>query len=240
MTSVRGLRRKTALLDQRTIGRIITGYAGGRALRVLASLILICVSLRGWDTTAAVLHQRAILAYVYPTGVDAEVTTNGLSAIDASERGSHDAKRLSEVGPQSETNGFVAILYVTTNEVFGMRTNAFGLPPFKPITKVKRGMWFFPAVVFANPGVQSDGKTNVRLDLTVRKPDGSVCNMLSGMVVTQDSFSSPDKRFHLARDSQSVCLAEDEPLGTYTVEAVVKDKVNQAELKLVRRLVVEK
>ena len=209
-------------------------------MRVLAVLILFCASLHGADTTTAGSPSALMFGFAYPRGLLGPEVTNSALAV-----GTNGSQRTTNVIPrksdaQGETNGFRAILYLTTNQVFLTRTNGFGLARFTPCSKVKRGVWFYPAVVFASPGLQSDGKAAVRLDLLVRRPDGSVCNDLEGMVATRESFDLADKRFHLVRDTQSTCLEPDDPVGTYTVEAVLRDTVKKVDLRLQKRFTVEK
>lgn len=140
----------------------------------------------------------------------------------------------------AQTNGLRASLYFTDSEVFGTRTNGFGLPQFPRISKVSRGVWFATALVFSGPGLRADGTADISFGIVVRKSDGSVMQELDGMTVTKARFSASDRASHLARDTQGICVSPDAPAGTYTVVATLKDQVKNVRLTLQRQFTIEK
>ncbi len=151
--------------------------------------------------------------------------------------GSVSAADLAQI---ATTNGLSASLYFTTNEVFGTRTNGFGLPRFTRVSNVKRGVWFCPALVFSGPGLRPDGTADILFGVVVRKPDGSVLQELDGMTVTKAHFSASDRAPHLARDSQGICISPDAPAGTYSVAVTVRDNVKKVSLSLQRQITIDR
>lgn len=139
-----------------------------------------------------------------------------------------------------QTNGLRASLHFTDSQVFGARTNGFGLPQFTRISKVSRGVWFAPALVFSGPGLRADGGADISFGVVVRKPDGTVIQELDGMTVTKAHFTESDRALHLARDTQGICIGPEEPAGTYTVVATLKDQVKKVSLTLQREFTIEK
>ena len=138
-----------------------------------------------------------------------------------------------------QTNGLRASLHFTDSQVFGARTNGFGLPQFTRISKVSRGVWFAPALVFSGPGLRADGGADISFGVVVRKPDGSVIQELDGMTVTKAHFTESDGALHLARDTQGICIGRRSG-GTYTVVATLKDQVRKVSLTLQREFTIEK
>ena len=93
-----------------------------------------------------------------------------------------------------------------------------------------RGVPFFTVLLFSNPGIDSKGNADVTAEITIRKPDGKIYGTED--LAVWKGKSQATREIQLSREKLGIRIAPEDPGGTYTVEADVKDNVKNVELRL--------
>lgn len=94
----------------------------------------------------------------------------------------------------------------------------------------RRGIPFFTVLLFFNPGIDSYGNADVTCKITIREPDGKIYGT-EDLIVWRGKYQ-PTHNLQLSREKLGIRIAPEDPSGTYTVEADVKDNVKNLELPL--------
>ena len=111
-------------------------------------------------------------------------------------------------------------------------------PRFRTIDKATRMIPVHAVILFAGPGTNSAGNAHVLCDVKVLKPDGSTYGEQTALVGHESKIASP-KHLMLASERLVVRIEPHDPAGTYTVEAIVHDKIRNVDLSLKRQFTVE-
>jgi hypothetical protein len=112
-------------------------------------------------------------------------------------------------------------------------------PNITPVTIVPRGENIYTAIIFY--GISHDGAdlSNVSYDITVHRPDGSIYSQYKNLIGWQGLAPQQPQSLELGRDHIEVNIAESDPAGLYTVDALVRDNVSRIELPLKQTFVVQ-
>src|SRR5688572_4980634 len=145
---------------------------------------------------------------------------------------------ISDSDSRRSTNGFGAMLLLIDDQKFFEDWQRPESPKFKTVSIARRMVPIHATILFAGAAVDSDGKAHVSCDVKVLKPDGSVYGARERMIASKDPISSATALF-LATQRLVVRIEPKDPTGTYTVEAFVKDKIKNVELKLKQQFTVE-
>ncbi|MBV9657932.1 MAG: hypothetical protein JO295_07460, partial [Verrucomicrobia bacterium] len=162
-------------------------------------------------------------------------------------------------GSNVETNPsppFCAQLWLVAERTFFATAARGQLPAFRPVRNATRGHQFFAAILFANCAPDPRGAASVNYDVTVRRPDGTLYGQSKSLVGCQGPLvarptaanSSPSlsaaespppvatpaaaPALQLGRDYLGILLGDNDPVGVYTVEALVRDRIGDTELAL--------
>ena len=179
--------------------------------------MLFCVSLRGAETGTN---------NTVPASTNFQWTVNGKLAGDSAF--------------VKATNGFGAALFLTEDENFFQEWDKPETPHLRLASRARRGVPLFTIVTFVDPGQRPDKTADVKFDITVKKPDGSVYGEQKDMIGSQYKTDKAAGQQQIARDYMGIQIEPEDPAGTYTVEAVVKDNVRKVELHLTHQFTVEK
>lgn len=119
-------------------------------------------------------------------------------------------------------NGFSAELRLTTNkDVF--QELVPNPEHFTPVDKVKRGVPFYTAILFAN-AASKDGKPDMVYTIEILRPDGSVYATAKDIPGWRNRPPAVPGLVHIAMGSLTISIDPDDPSGTYTVIANISDR----------------
>lgn len=135
--------------------------------------------------------------------------------------------------------GFGAQLWLVQGQQFFDDWRKPGTPSIDPASLVQRGQTLSTVLVFYGPGRDNKGLCNVHYNVVVRRPNGTVYDHRDDLIGYQDLAPTSDRQMMLGRDYVTLNIGIDDPVGIYTVEAVVRDNVGQVDLPLKQTFVVQ-
>ncbi len=137
------------------------------------------------------------------------------------------------------SGSFGAQLYLIDDNNFFQDWRKPETPSITPVDLALRGQPVFTAIIFYGEAHDTGGLANVNYDVTVRRPDGSIYEKRDSMIGYQALAPTDDRQLQLGRNYLSIVIGEDDPVGIYTVEVLVRDKVSRVELPLKQTFVVK-
>lgn len=90
----------------------------------------------------------------------------------------------------------------------------------------------FIIFLFINPGLDQESRANVTADITIKSPDGKIYGEFKDVEIWQRNYIAPRNNIQLAVGNLCVRIENGEQLGTYKVEATIKDKIKNLALEL--------
>jgi hypothetical protein len=131
--------------------------------------------------------------------------------------------------------GFAAQLQIVDDQSFFENWNKPGLFVQVPVTeKAKIGIPIFPIILFANPGVGTDGKCNVTCDYIVKTPQGKTYGEHRNGNIWVNMPQPEENALQLGIDYMGISIEPKDPKGKYTVEAIVTDKIKKVRIELIQ------
>ena len=143
-----------------------------------------------------------------------------------------DGKAAADTPNMKSKNGFGAQLYLTQSPQFFEDWNKPGTPNLKMLEKAKRNVPLFSAILFVDPGTDSNGAVDVTYDIVIRKPDGSIYGEQKDFVGLKGKYVVPAHDLQLAKERMGIQIDSQDPSGTYTVEVTVHDHIKKVDLPL--------
>lgn len=131
-----------------------------------------------------------------------------------------------------EKEGLGTMLWLIKPNDFFEKWDTPETPKLEVTKEVKRNVPISAVVLFVNPGVNDEGKCDLVYDMIIRKPDGTVYADLKDLEGLQNKSASLKNSIQLAVQNVGIMIEDKDPLGKYTVDAVVKDKVKKVEVPL--------
>jgi hypothetical protein len=151
-----------------------------------------------------------------------------------------DGQAVADSDSRKSRNGFGAMLLLIDDPKFFEDWKKPEAPKFKTISTARRLVPIHATILFAGAGSNDDdGKAHVICDVKVLKPDGSIYGAREGMIATKNPMPSATTLL-LASERLVVRIEPKDPAGIYVVEAVVKDKIKNIDLKLKQSFSIEK
>ena len=154
-------------------------------------------------------------------------TTDGESVSDTAFRKSHGA--------------FCAeLLLISDPEFFERWDRPSHVFEFHSVDRVERGSSFVAIVAFANPSLDAERNPTLTLDMRIIKPDGGVKGGMQG----EDAWNGPplpgDFRNRLELTTKYIMyrVEDDDPLGSYRVEATLTDDPSNTSLSMTRTITI--
>lgn len=154
--------------------------------------------------------------------------------VGPSERGWVDRARrpVPETEQRRAVQDFCASLVVSQDPRFlatwSRPSEVFG---YEGTESVHAGAYVLAIVMFANPAADASGAAHLRADFTLLRPDGSLYGE-SKDLVAWDGPPPARNMLELTRKYLRVRIEPDDPLGTYSVEATLHDRVSGRTLTL--------
>lgn len=141
--------------------------------------------------------------------------------------------------------GFQAMLIVTNKpDSFFEAWNKYPSPDYKPeiltTTEVHRGETVVAVIIFTKCLVDKNGNCNSEVDFKLLRPDGSVYADYKGQELLKGKYGLPEDALQLGVANLGFRVEPDDPLGSYKVEAIVRDKFAGIEVPLTQILKVVK
>ena len=102
-----------------------------------------------------------------------------------------------------------------------------------------RGQPLYTAIIFYGEARDNGGLANVNYDVTIHRPDGSIYDKRDSVIGLQGLAPTSDREMQLGRNYLTIVIGEDDPVGVYSVDVVVHDKVNRVDLPLKQTFVVK-
>jgi hypothetical protein len=159
-----------------------------------------------------------------------------LPAKDVTSAWFDEGKFFEESASQRMTNGFGGRLDFTAdpNFVFTWRTNWNSISSIKRLEPV-----YIVLFVAGSPNLKSQ---DIVYDITIKFPDGSVCSHFTNQpavkppLTTATAGQDAKPSLWLSRRSTVFQTDPPDPLGTYTVEVELRDRLRQTSVKLTKQL----
>ena len=137
------------------------------------------------------------------------------------------------------TGNFGAQLYLIADNNFFIDWRKPETPTITPIDLALRGQPLYTAIIFYGEARDNGGLANVGYDITIHRPDGSIYDKRDSMVGFQGLAPTSDRELQLGRNYLTIVIGEDDPVGVYSVDIVVHDRVNRVDLPLKQTFVVK-
>jgi hypothetical protein len=163
------------------------------------------------------------------------------TGIDSSGHGGQkDDQPVADSENRKTEEDFGAQLFLTEDKKFFDEWNKPQTPQLSPSDRARRNVPLHTVVLFSNPGLDQSESADVTADITVRKPDGNIYAEQKNLVCWKGKYGGAPFSLQLARSRLGIRIEPQDPMGSYSVEVVIRDNVKKVELKLRKTFVVEK
>lgn len=138
---------------------------------------------------------------------------------------SRDKQPLEDSEYRKATKGFGSILVITKESDFFKKwytpSETF---EYATLKSVKKGEYFIIAIIFINPGVSSEGNTNITYDVRINNPDGTIYADVPNLNVWN---KKPPKAnmLGLSEGYLTIKMETKDQVGKYKVETIVRDNI---------------
>jgi hypothetical protein len=129
-------------------------------------------------------------------------------------------------------NGFGVQMWITKDESFFDNWNKPETPNLTFTKTAIRNEKIFIIFLFINPGRDQSSKTDVVTDVLIKDPNGKVYGKFTDIEIWQRIDNTPRNNIQLGVGHLGLVIENNEQLGTYKVEAEVKDRIKNVSLKL--------
>ena len=145
-----------------------------------------------------------------------------------------NGKPVADTPNMKSKGGFGAQLFLTESAQFFEDWNKPETPKLTTLEgdKAHRNVPLFTAILFTDPGIDSEGSVDVTCDIVIRKPDGSIYGEQKGVLGWKGKYLVPPHNLQLTQGRMGIRIEPQDPSGTYTVEVIVRDNIKKVELSL--------
>lgn len=132
------------------------------------------------------------------------------------------------------TEGFAASLVITADPEWQQKweTPPDGIPRFELATEVKPGGSLYILSFVSNPMLDPAGSTQVRCDLRITRPDGSLSGDEHDLPCLVTPLESDPKLVYLSSVGVKFTAEAEDPKGTWTVAITVRDTLRNVTIPL--------
>jgi hypothetical protein len=136
--------------------------------------------------------------------------------------------------PQKTVAGFRALLIVTPDKDWQTKWNTTPerIAFYQSGQTVHRGGDVYIVTMFSNPQLDATGAASVSVDIDVKRPDGSSSSHAENAVCTHGALSAPSDSLFICSQVVEFTGEPGDPLGTWSVDIVVKDDVRKVSVPL--------
>jgi len=143
----------------------------------------------------------------------------------------NNGKPMQDTDNAKSKDGFGAQLWLTSNNI-NERWDKPGVPDFTVTKRVKRNKPVYLAIIFIYPPVNEKGECDITGDILIRQPDGKVYADIKDFKIWKNRLAPPKDSIELAEGTIAIMIENTDPLGTYSIDVLVKDGVKQITLPL--------
>lgn len=169
-------------------------------------------------------------------------TFSGCATINKQEMSLHTVEDLAwkvdgeKIGDRENVkmeNGFGAQLWLTDDQkIFNSWRNSFKLPKLNSIHTTVKNYPIYPFIVITNPGSNEENKNYVSYDIRIIKPDGNTYADIKNKKLWMNQKALPENVQQIAEEYVAIIIEDGDPLGKYSVETTIYDKVKNIKLSL--------
>ena len=136
--------------------------------------------------------------------------------------------------PQKAVAGFRAMLIVTPDKDWQTKWNTTpeSIKFYHSGDTVHRGGEVYIVTMFSNPQLDAAGAARVSVDIDVKRPEGSSSSHAENAPCTKGALTAPANSFFICGQVVEFTGEPGDPLGTWSVDIVVKDEVRKVSLPL--------
>lgn len=143
-----------------------------------------------------------------------------------------DGKPVSDCDNVKSTNCFGGQIWIINDESFFDNWSKPETPKV-PITKTAlRNKPVFIIFLFMNPGLDQESKADVTADVIIKSPDGKIYGDFKDIEIWKNIYQGPRNSIQLGVGTLTIEIEDNEQLGIYTVEAILRDKIKKISLEL--------
>lgn len=145
-----------------------------------------------------------------------------------------DGKPLPDTASRQTKRGFSGALVITPERNWAAKwaTPGDDVPTFTEAREVRRGGELAMLIFFANPKLDAARKADVRCDIHVSRPDGSVSADQKNLVCYQGSALGDEKHVYLAAPVVEFVAEPNDLAGKWTVKVTLREGGRRATLPL--------
>lgn len=129
-------------------------------------------------------------------------------------------------------DGFGVQMWIIKDESFFDDWNKPETPNLTFTKTAIRNEKVFIIFLFINPGRNQSSKADVVADVLIKDPNGKVYGKFTDIEIWQRIDNTPRNSIQLGVGHLGLVIEDGEQLGTYKVEAEVKDRIKNVSLKL--------
>ncbi len=129
-------------------------------------------------------------------------------------------------------DGFGAQMWIINDESFFDDWNRPETPSMTITETAIRNRKIFIIFLFINPGIDQASKANVVANVLITDPAGGTYGEFKDVEVWQRVYDAPRNSIQLGVAHLGLVIEDDEQLGTYRIEAEVKDQIKDVTLEL--------
>lgn len=146
-----------------------------------------------------------------------------------------DGKPLPDTDSRQAKRGFSGALMITADRDWAMKwaDPAQGAPAIAQASEVRRGGQLSVLVFFANPKLDAARKADVRCDIHVLRPDGTVSADQKNLVCYQGPALGDERHTYLSAPVVKFTAEPADLAGKWTVKVTLRDPGRRATLPLV-------
>jgi len=141
-------------------------------------------------------------------------------------------KPISDTDNIKSMNGFGVQMWLINDASFFDDWNKPKTPNLTFTETALRNKKVFIIFLFINPGLDNASNANVVADVLIKDPAGKVYGKFNDIEIWQRAYDTPRNCIQRGVAHLGLVIEDGERLGTYKIEAEVKDRIKNISLKL--------
>ena len=129
-------------------------------------------------------------------------------------------------------DGFGVIMQLINDESFFDNWKKPEPPNLKFTKTAIRNKKVFIVFLFINPGLDQSSVANVIADVLIKAPNGEIYGSFKNIEIWKRPYDTPRNHIQLGIAHLGLVVEDGEQLGTYKIEAEIKDEIKNVSLKL--------
>lgn len=143
-----------------------------------------------------------------------------------------NGKPTEETENAKSKDGFGAQLWLTSDENFLEKWNKPENPKLAITKRAHRNKPVCVIILFINPSVDEKKECNIVGDILIHQPDGKVYEDIKDFKIWQNRPAPPKDYMQLAESDIGIVIEDKDPLGAYTIDVLVRDRIKNISIPL--------